>query len=182
MTPSLVGAFHAVFWALPPPLGGHHLLGSFIVSLWMAAQVWSPLFLHFRIWWGTQAIDYSWASLNTFHAAQTSSARIQDVDVLSIWRFYLRGSNLEFHGLELVLIIAPPRMHVSSLDTCIRGRAIIHTSSRPWNSGFDPRRWNFQIKITSNDRKFYYKASKMNFGMTDAWLISQISKLDIQMT
>jgi len=30
--------------------------------------------------WGTQAIDYSWANLMSYHAAQTSSARIQDVD------------------------------------------------------------------------------------------------------
>jgi len=34
-----------------------------------------------RTSWGTQAIDYSWANLDTFHAAQISSARIQDVDV-----------------------------------------------------------------------------------------------------
>jgi len=32
----------------------------------------------------TQAIDYSWASLDTFHTAQTLSARIQDVDVILI--------------------------------------------------------------------------------------------------
>ena len=73
----------------------------------------------------------------------------QDFYVILIWRFCIRGLNPEFHGLELVSITAPPRMHVSSLDTCIRGGAVIHTSSRPWNSGFDPRRQNLQIKITS---------------------------------
>jgi len=40
-------------------------------------------------------------------------------------------------------------MHVSRLDTCIRGGAVNNTSSRPWNSGFDARRQNLQIKITS---------------------------------
>jgi len=51
--------------------------------------------------WGTHCTHYSWASLDTFHAAQTpSSARIQDVD--GIWRFYLWGSNPGFHGPQLV--------------------------------------------------------------------------------
>jgi len=31
----------------------------------------------------------------------------------------LRGSNPELHGLELVLTTAPPRMHISRLDTCV---------------------------------------------------------------
>jgi len=34
--------------------------------------------------WDTQAIDYSWANLMSYHAAQTSSARIQDIDVILI--------------------------------------------------------------------------------------------------
>jgi len=32
LTPSLVEAFHAAFYSFPPPLGGHHLFGSFILS------------------------------------------------------------------------------------------------------------------------------------------------------
>ena len=32
VTPSLVEAFHAAFYSFPPPLGGHHLVGSFILS------------------------------------------------------------------------------------------------------------------------------------------------------
>ena len=38
--------------------------------------------------WGTQAIDYSWANLMSYHTAQTSSTTIQDVDVILIWRLY----------------------------------------------------------------------------------------------
>ena len=56
-------------FTLPPPLGGHHLVGSFIQSTALdgsgLAQVWFPLFLHFRTWWGTQAISqHSWVSLD----------------------------------------------------------------------------------------------------------------------
>jgi len=69
VTPSLIEAFHAAFYSFPPPLGGHRLVGSFILSTALdgstalngLAQVWSPLFLHFR----TQAISqHSWASLD----------------------------------------------------------------------------------------------------------------------
>jgi len=41
--------------------------------------------------WDTQANDYSWTNPWYYHAAQTSSARIQDVDVILIWRLYFPG-------------------------------------------------------------------------------------------
>jgi hypothetical protein len=38
--------------------------------------------------------------------------------------FFSRESNPEFYGLELMLITAPPRTHVLSLDKCVRGGAL----------------------------------------------------------
>jgi len=38
--------------------------------------------------------------------------------------FFSRESNPEFYGLELMLITAPPRTHVLSLDKCVRGGAV----------------------------------------------------------
>jgi len=93
VTPSLVGAFHAAFYFFPPPLGGHHLVGSCFLSIALDGSMvygstalgWShrkgtPLFLHFRTWWGTQAFDYSWANLMHTVPHQTPSGRTQDVD------------------------------------------------------------------------------------------------------
>ena len=44
VTPSIVEAFHSAFYSFPPPLGGHHLVGSFILSTasgWFHRSGWS---------------------------------------------------------------------------------------------------------------------------------------------
>ena len=44
VTPRLVEAFHAAFYSFHPPLGGHHLVGSFILSTasgWFHRSGWS---------------------------------------------------------------------------------------------------------------------------------------------
>ena len=55
----------------------------------MVVQVCHPVhrILHFRAWWGTQAIDYSWANLMYTMPHHTSSGRTQDVD--GIWRLHI---------------------------------------------------------------------------------------------
>jgi len=72
VTPSLVEEFHAAFYSFPPPLGGHHLVGSFIQSTasgWFHRSGWSrtgmvPALLALSHSWGTQAISqHSWAKL-----------------------------------------------------------------------------------------------------------------------
>ena len=88
VTPSLVEAFHAAFYSFP------HLAasgGAFTICQVLSScpPLHGPTSWSFRYdplpsstfrAWGTQAIDCSWASLDTFHAAQTSSAMIQDVE------------------------------------------------------------------------------------------------------
>ena len=61
-----------------------------------------------RTSWSAQGIDYSWASLDSFHAVQTSSARIQDVD--AIWRLFLPGIEPGIPRSPAVRITAGPRM------------------------------------------------------------------------
>jgi len=84
VTPSLVEAFHAAFYSPPH----RRLTRPFIIL--SACPFFDGCLIRYDTprmlctSWGTQAIDYSWASLDTFHAAHTSSARIQDVDVILI--------------------------------------------------------------------------------------------------
>jgi len=84
--------------------------------------------------WDTQAIDYSWTKPWYYHAAQASSARIQDVDVILIWRLYLPGVEPGILRSLVGRITGTPWRLVSN------DREIPDST---------PGRYNLQIKITS---------------------------------
>jgi len=77
-----------------------------------------------RTSWDTQAIDYSWANLDTFHAAPTSSSRIQDVDVILIWRFNLPGIEPGISRSKIGINNHRATDAYIKLDTCVSGGAI----------------------------------------------------------
>jgi len=100
----------------PPTVMGHrtvsqppiHVCGHRMVSPFLLCRCNYQL--------DTQVIDYSWTKPWYYHAAQTSSARIQDVDVINISRLYFLESNPGFHGRQSVQLPVRREGTASSLD------------------------------------------------------------------
>jgi len=78
-------------------------------------------------------------SPNLMFCKLVGSKMKEELDVILIWRFYLQGIETGIPRSKVGTITAPPQTHVSSLDTCVRGGAVISTDSSPWNSCFDSR-------------------------------------------
>jgi len=112
-----------------------------------------------RTSWGTQAIGYSWASLDTFHAAQTSFARIQDVDVILIWRFHLPGIEPGIPRSRAgIKPLRQGRMYQVLIHASVAERFLVPTLDRGI-PGSIPGRLNLQIKITSELSVFVFMNS-----------------------
>jgi len=77
--------------AFPPTVMGHRTVSRPPIHVCGLRMVSPYLLCRWNYQWDTQVIEYSWTKPWYYHAAQTSSARIQDVDVILILRLYLLG-------------------------------------------------------------------------------------------
>jgi len=119
-----------------------HFSREFFQSLFKFSNNHRP-----RMWFLDPDLDFFLHSSYQFKSTSinkrsTMDACIKpkDFEEILIWRFNLQGSNQEFHGVELVLRTAPPRMHVSNLDGFKSQRNGSYIICGPWNPGFDPWR------------------------------------------
>jgi len=88
----------------------------------------------------TQAIDYSWTKPWYYHAAQTSSARIQDVDVILIWRLYFLGVEPGISRSSVDRFTATPwcdviliwRLYFPGVEPGISRSSVDRFTATPW--------------------------------------------------
>ena len=104
-----------------------------------------------RTSWGTQAIDYSWANLDTIHAAQILSARIQNVDVSLIHAS--AAERLLIPALDRGILGSIPGNKIFQIKITSRRRTL-----RLWTPHTGKNLW------TKNERKIERKIQSLFSG------------------